>query len=464
MASDNSTELMVVDLLFDELTGEEAEEARRQVESSAEAKAELEQFERLVDDIEAPLRSAAPSESVHDSILAAAREQAVQYSADAARADRRPGAPREDTSDEEPATTSRSLWKKVHIGAVAQIATVAGILIVGTVVFSTFSTTVEHKFEAANESVPSSVSFGGGSEPVASSTQEGASSAPASATAPSLDGQTLALADETDRAAAEAEQAKPARPAAGEGDASGAGKSVDSLDGAQLAIRDNFAEAEEKRSYRTRSPRRRARSRSSASKSKKKSSRKKSDDAVALFEGGRGGSESGSAAGLGSIESSPGAGSGADVELDALADKTAEKPKKEESPSLGSVQRSYESNDYRATVRRADAFVEMEAGSTSDRARALELKAMALEKLGRLDAADSVYAAIQDDYPSYRNQTITRRRSSLRSKIDASNRATASKARKAREAKSKPQPTSGTSDEATSEAAPAEAADIDALE
>lgn len=69
--------------------------------------------------------------------------------------------------------------------------------------------------------------------------------------------------------------------------------------------------------------------------------------------------------------------------------------------TLADAERSWGRNDYAQTIDDADSYLSRGLGTNKDRARALELKAQALKKLGRSSEATRVYQQLERDYPDY---------------------------------------------------------------
>jgi len=69
--------------------------------------------------------------------------------------------------------------------------------------------------------------------------------------------------------------------------------------------------------------------------------------------------------------------------------------------TLADAERSWGRNDYAQTVDDVDSYLSRGMGTNKERARALELKAQALKKLGRSSEATRVYQQLERDYPDY---------------------------------------------------------------
>ena len=380
MASNESTDTLL-DLLYGELEEEEAVSARASLAEDPEAMAELASYEELLGRVrEAMPTSAEPSAGVRASILEAARQASAEQTAQTARAMRYP-------PPQEP-----SLWNRINLSAVAQIAAVAGVLIVGTFLFSSYqaSNEVTERFSVASSAAPTTeqaLARGGG---------EAAEVAAAAEEAPEADG-ALAMADvagEPEDQELEAVAAEPEGNATAGDDDPLAGQQLAQLDEAQRPTKD--ADKLDDLLAGSAAPREAAparRSRRSVS-AKKKAEVGPVDD---LFGGDVPGPEKDAAEGYA-------AGGG-----DAAG-----------GPSAAAVASSYGRSDYEGAIENADALLARKGGvSATERARALEYKAMALEKLGRFRQADEVYTRLQQNHPRYRNEAVARRRSTLRDQIAA---------------------------------------------
>ncbi len=99
-----------------------------------------------------------------------------------------------------------------------------------------------------------------------------------------------------------------------------------------------------------------------------------------------------------SVTQEEGVASGAP--LDHYENESAEQ--KPASPvTLDDAERSYRKNDYEQTLTDADAYLARGIGTNKQRARAMELKAQALGKLGRGAEAQGIYEEIRETYPDY---------------------------------------------------------------
>ena len=103
-----------------------------------------------------------------------------------------------------------------------------------------------------------------------------------------------------------------------------------------------------------------------------------------------------------------------------MAAKAEAKPTSEGAPAyrpqagtIAAVEQRARANDYNGTIAASDAFLAADTGSATERARALQLKADALLRLGRYAEADRVYASIQQDYPTYQTTAVNSARARI---------------------------------------------------
>lgn len=81
--------------------------------------------------------------------------------------------------------------------------------------------------------------------------------------------------------------------------------------------------------------------------------------------------------------------------------------------TLADAERAYKKNDYEQTLTDSDAYLDRGIGTNTQRARAMELKAQALNKLGRSGEAQAIYEDIREQYPDYyRKENIRQKKKS----------------------------------------------------
>lgn len=86
-------------------------------------------------------------------------------------------------------------------------------------------------------------------------------------------------------------------------------------------------------------------------------------------------------------------------------------------PTYDSIQRSARAERHNTTLSQADGYLKSGQGSVTQRARVLELKAQALKSLGRSAEADRVLASIRSKYPSYyKKQNLRKKKKTMKRK------------------------------------------------
>ncbi|MFP4599389.1 MAG: hypothetical protein ACLFVJ_14115, partial [Persicimonas sp.] len=145
----------IVDLLYDDELDEESREAlHSEIESSEEARREFEDFQEVLGVVRQADLHEEPSEAVHESIMAAAREHAAKSTSREARVTERTPAPSRD---------EKGLWSRINSSGLGQLVLAAGVVLVAGFVFVQLGSDNEtaQQFEAANDAVDSQVRFDG---------------------------------------------------------------------------------------------------------------------------------------------------------------------------------------------------------------------------------------------------------------------------------------------------------------
>ena len=84
-------------------------------------------------------------------------------------------------------------------------------------------------------------------------------------------------------------------------------------------------------------------------------------------------------------------------------------------PTYDGIQRSARAERHNDTLSQADGYLRSGKGSVTQRARVMELKAQALKGLGRTDEANRVLASIRKQYPSYyKKKNLRRKKKSMK--------------------------------------------------
>ncbi|MGM0554913.1 MAG: hypothetical protein ACQEVA_00855 [Myxococcota bacterium] len=419
----------LVDLLYDdELDDETRASVRREVEDSDEAREDLEQFESMLGMIRESAEAEGPSDSVHDSIMAAAREHAEQTTRERAEASER--APRVPAGDGE-----QGIWARISSHQVTQLALAACAILGAGFLFYLFNM-------QADESAPTG----------AATSQQAKFKEAAEETS-----EPLSL-DEQEVAQAEPEPAEQEEQGMFERDSRAEPAAEKPLEGAEI---DEMKDAEEpqrrsriaprKKKSADKQPEQRPTKKSApkldtsgddfdpfggegsdssanqvfGTRDSPKAEGKKSEDS----DRGRAANDNSSIAGtLGLADDAsdersaprPKPSSGSTGSAYGAAD--AEAPSEEESradsddtagTSIADVEQAYRSGDNERVVRSADDIINSGNADGEDMARALELQAFAQRRLERLDEADRTLARLQSEYPDYKPSTIQSARADI---------------------------------------------------
>lgn len=400
MASE-STKDPILDLLFEDLEPEEREALRAEVEGDPEQAEELESFELLMGRVrDADLVEEVP-ESVHASIMEAARAGASRSGTGPRRTRRGPG-------------ESDSIWSRFASGGTGQIALVATVLIAAAFVYQVVGPMGSPGVVGDSAEAPlgqmqpnERASFEGdgfarGESEELAATEEPELESPLveQEEEPSTDRlEALKLEDSLDELAAAPEE--------------------ETLLGSEAAEPAEAKQEERQAPVKKRAPARRAR-------------KSKSSANIELF-----GSESAapsSASGVTSTREDTADKGGADY---LSIDDVEPRPKADNKPaapaadgtagdfdadqeayeppsgSPGAIQQSYDERDYRTTLREANQYLGGDDGNATDRATVMQLKAASLSALGRYAEADRVYQNIQRSYPSFRPAQIKEARADI---------------------------------------------------
>lgn len=434
MSSGESTE-KILDLLYGDHTPEEQEELREALTRSPKDRAELASYEETL----SAFREALPVEemptSAHGAIMAAARKQAAENLSNSTYAVR----PARAANSGSPGT---SVWSRLSIGPIAQIAAVAVLLLVGAVFMRQFSEPPADTFAEANNSVAQEVRFDNFGTP-----QQAAPT-------PAPQGEALALADapmeEAESAEEEIAQQQGPREQASEG-------ALDSLDGKEIAAVERSYEpapAPRRRAAAPRptpAPRPTARSAPSADYSIPRLSspapaKKSSPQAESFFDlddfgAGRAASEEPAKASAPSAPASAaatntgaatapatsaraGAAGAAAPEAESKADRSEAIADSVAEPSpLALAEAAYRSANYGEAIRQADALLARSGSSPTERARALDIKGQSLLAMGREAEADRVFATLESQHPDYRSTSISKTREGIAQRRPAPRRA-----------------------------------------
>ncbi len=389
MASEQSTE-RIIDLIYGELPEEEEEQMRRELADSAELRAELDSYEDLLGQVRSAMPPEEPSPSVHDAIMEAARAAAEN------------GGERRSARRAPDGAKRMGVWGRLSNSSLAQVATVAAVLLAGVFVVKFVDRGTDPTMAPASD-----ISAAREPAPVVER------AAPAEATE-----EVAATADDKSVAAAEG--------AVEQADLLGAENAPADEPKAALELAEAEEEAQRPVEKRRRSA---AATRRDAPKdtrpveekprrremAKKKPRPKKKAKAAPLLDsldeasGNRNEADQDLGMfGAGESESTASAAPQKKAEAAPPAPKQQQEAReyRPESGTIGAVEQRWRTQDYSGTVRAADAFLESGNGSATDKARAMQLKADAYMKQKRYRQAERIYSTIQKNYPSYQSSTI----------------------------------------------------------
>ncbi len=382
MASDQPTEHLI-DLLYGELTEEEESSLREDIAQSAEMQAELAELEDLFQQVSDTVEVREVPQSLHDSIMAAARESVTSTVEEQARAVRRPPAVAAGGD-------SRGFWGRMKGGQASQIALVAAVLLAGAFVFRfvSMSDPAAPMAKYESEAMPSLLERKEADEApgVAMPKME----PPAAAEEEIFEGESAARELAADERVLEKVAEKPAA--------------------AQPSAKDSPRPEVIARPSKKSVPKKKAKPRTSS----------KSAKGSAIADIWTEEQKQEAPAPAPSIDGN--AASTDSLTVGAAEDKSnrAGKAKEEFRPAEGSldaVQESYNRSDFRQTIAQADKVMASGASAT-DKARALELKAQSYSRLGMLTQADATYRNLQNNYPTYNTGSVRAAREELSRKLN----------------------------------------------
>ncbi len=390
MASEQSTDI-ILDLMYGELSADEETAARASVAKDPALAAELAAFESLRGQMGEFLAPEIPRMSVRDSLLAEASKQASRKSPDESSPSRRPA------SD---GVESLGFWRRLGKGKASQLALVATVLLTGVFVMRT---------GAMNND-----------RPMAPEMYE-----------PSPSAQLAKVAEEPTVPML----ANPNEPEAPSDEASAEGTDGVSAGLAELAADTAKADApaEAKRQTLKKSVVRKpspapaakssARGRAGDADTRRDSDfayDKKSEikDSLTLSTG----NASNSPAPIQSPKQDANKPRADFAEAAPSANRMAEPPAKDayvSAPgSLDAVEDAFSARDWRQVVQASDAV--LEGGGTSvQKARALELKALAYQQMGMVQQALNVYKNIEANYSGYQPDRIRSARTEMERRLDS---------------------------------------------
>jgi hypothetical protein len=388
MASEQSTDI-ILDLLYGELSADEETAARASVAKDPALAAELAAFESLRGQMGEFLAPEIPRMSVRESLLAEASKQASRKSPGENAPSRRPN------SD---GVESLGFWRRLGKGKASQLALVATVLLTGVFVMRSGamnsdmsmapemyepSPSTELAMVAEEAAMPASPS-----EPAAVADE---------ATGEGADGVSAGLAEIADTAKAEApaerkrqtleksvaQKPRPASKSSARGQASDADQRRDS----------NFAYD-------------------------KKS---KLDDSLNTLSTGNA-SNTAAPKQSQTRDAKPSARPAEFAEAAPAAERMEEAPAKDayvSAPgSLDAVEDAFSARDWRQVVQSSDAV--LEGGGTSvQKARALELKALAYQQMGMVQQALNVYKNIEANYSGYQPDRIRPARNEMERRLNS---------------------------------------------
>jgi hypothetical protein len=450
MASDKP-QLEILDLLYDdELDEQTRAAARRDVEQSDEARDELEAYETMLAKIrETDLDQDVP-ESVHDSIMASAREHTAKNASRQARVTRR--APKVSKQAE------KNLWSRLNSSGVTQLVLAAAVVLVGGFIFLKLggNNATEPKFNTAQEAVDKQVTFGDKSASELAQAPSPEVDEKANQMQPAQQESAKQELAKQELAKQELAEQEPTEETAAEEQTEGDRTAKKSKIG-ELAQLDKRAESQPPQPEAKEQSVRKRRARRSGSRkkdspndqmevfedaSKPAATTKKRRPAPAAAEreearldDGIVQTESSSSSRSRSAPSKSGVTDSADLgrSLGAIADSSADEPSsasgaaapaenkpvpsqdsdQEQTSSVNAMESNYRSGNFAGVVTQADRYLSRSSSDQVDEARVLELKARALARQGKTNEADGVYAELQKKHPSYKSDQIRRERADL---------------------------------------------------
>jgi hypothetical protein len=412
MASEQSTD-RIIDLIYGELPEEEEEQMRHELAESAELRAELDSYEDLLQRVRTTMPAEEPSPSVHASIMEAAR-------AGAENASQRRVARRSPDG-----AAPRGVWGRLSNSNIAQIATVAAVLLAGVFV-------VKFVDRGADPTMAPASDISAAREPAPRAAQRMVAEADQNEKGVEEAEDGLAMATDKAEASGGEEQPdvwKPAeqKPADEPVEAIAAAEEEASIAGKLGSKREHNVrrDALEKKKRRKR-PAPKPRQRQTTARAPKKDSAK--SGMLDMLEAD---SDTTTSSGT-AVDSKNRYGAGEDAVVQPETEQ-AKKAEAEAEPApvakesqeyraqagtISAVEQQWRTRDYTGTVRAADDFLQSGGGTNTDKARAMQLKAQAYYELGRYRQAERLYAAIQKNYPSYQTSQINASRAEAKSRME----------------------------------------------
>ena len=389
MASEQPTD-KILDLLYGELSGDEESTARASVAEDPQQAAELEAFEQLRAQIGQSLTPVVPSMSVREALLAEAARSAT----------RRVDEPRVARRGPSDGVESQSFWKRISRGSGPQIALVAAVLLSAAYI-TNLGDSPSMQEDALYEPAPTVTLSKVSTDPE-----------------PQLADEAKPASDPVEEAQAEPEVA------AAEGMADGDQRSRQLNDA--VAQRTTTGETRSKDVVREKAkaiaPAKNAKPMMKTAMPKAESiggARGTADDFGGVAKGARNPPPPVQAAPRDQLEKSdkkadfaqeaPAAPQGEAKEANKLA---AAAP-----GSLDAVEDAYSARDWRQVVMASDAVLEG-SGTAVQKARALELKALAYQQMGMLQQALNVYRSIESNYSGYQPDRIRNARTEMERRLD----------------------------------------------
>ncbi len=392
MASEQSTDI-ILDLLYGELSADEETAARASVAKDPALAAELAAFESLRGQMGEFLAPEIPRMSVRDSLLAEASKQASRKSPDENLPSRRPN------SD---GVESLGFWRRLGKGKASQLALVATVLLTG--VFVMRSGSLNNDMSMAPEMYE-----------------------------PSPSAQLAMVAEEPPMP-----PASPIEPAAPSEEATGEGESADGVSAGLAEIVADTAKAEapverkrqtvEKSVAQQPRPASKSSARGQVSDADSRGDTNFAYDKKSKLDDSLNTLSTGNAANTAAPKQSqtrdakPSARPAEFAEAAPAADRMEEAPAKDayvSAPgSLDAVEDAFSARDWRQVVQSSDAVLEG-SGTSVQKARALELKALAYQQLGMVQQALNVYKNIEANYSGYQPDRIRSARNEMERRLNS---------------------------------------------
>ncbi|MFU8806176.1 MAG: hypothetical protein ACNA8W_20355 [Bradymonadaceae bacterium] len=415
MSSAESTD-KILDLLYGEHPPEETEALRHEPAMSEEDMAELASFEQTLSTFRDGMPQEEVPSSVHAAIMAQAREHATKNVIHSARAERGPS-----SLERAPAQRPGNLWSRLSVGPIAQIATVASLLLVGAIFIRHISQEAEPQFSAASTATEAYVAFDLphidlGEEPAAEAEQpeqdglamiDGEpSKADKEPEGYALDQKEIAAVDNIDRSSRGGRSAPVARRRA-------APRPMPSSD---IARSESARPQQAPQAQRTPS---------------KKSATVDADQDFDPFGGDSLGAASPAPERRAKSAPQPrpeekAKSESADFAVPLFDDSTIAEAEsvEEEAPQPSALERAeaaQRAQNHAEAQREAERAL-VESTSSTERARAMEIVAQSLLAMGRYEEADRIFANLESEYPDYRSNTVSTARDGIARRRQAQRR------------------------------------------